>query len=286
MAIPLLLSLAFGAGAYLLFDGLTNPRPLWAHRDVLHPLREFLIRAGLYDVTPRDFVLFSLGAGVLAALFAQLALRWSFLSPLAGVLGACLPLVYYMRRQARRRAAFQVAVVDAVVQLLHGIRTGLAVQEALIGLARTGPDVLRPEFAALVRDMRLSGFEQAVDGMRDRLADPLFDTVANALILNEQLGSRSVTQILEQLATATRGQLRAEQEIQAQQSHNMATVTVMAAIPVALLVAIRLLNPTYLDVFTVWPGQLWLIGSLISLVIGYRASHWFGRIPGEARVLR
>ena len=68
--IPLALALMFGAGVGLLYEGLTNPSRgdgppagwlavvAWRRR-----LREFLVRAGLYDVTPRDFVLFSLGAG-------------------------------------------------------------------------------------------------------------------------------------------------------------------------------------------------------------------------------
>jgi tight adherence protein B len=265
---------------------LTNPRPLWGQRDLLRPLREFLQSAGLYDVTPRQFVLFSLASGAAAALFAQVALRWPFLTPVAALVGATLPLGYYKRRQERRRASFQTAVVDAVVQLRDGIRTGLAVQEALVGLAQTGPEPLRPEFRSLVRDMRLDNFEQALNAMRDRLADPLFDVLASTLILNEQLGGRNVSQVLDQLVNATRGQLRAEQEIRAQEMHNIVSVVALASIPVILLVWMRLANPGYLDVFTVWPGQLILIGSLLSLLAGYRLTRWFGRIPGEPRVLR
>src|SRR5437870_2995028 len=98
MPVPLLLSLAFGFGVYLLFEGLTSPRRERRNVDRLRRLRDFLHRSGLYDVTPRDFLLFSLGAGLVSTLITQQLLRWAFLSPLAGLLGACLPFVYYARR--------------------------------------------------------------------------------------------------------------------------------------------------------------------------------------------
>ncbi len=286
MPVPLLLSLGFGFGVYLLFEGLTSPRRERQETDRLRRLRDFLHRSGLHDVSPRDFLLFSLGAGLLGALVTQQLLRWAFLSPLAGLLGACLPYVYFARREQRRRAVFQVALADAVAQLRDGIRTGLSVQEALIGLARTGPDVLRAEFSALVRESRLDGFETSLNALRDRLADPLFDQVAATLVLNEQLGGRNVSQVLDRLAASTRGQLRVQQDIRAQQAQNAVTALVMVLIPVFLLVAIRVLNPDYLTVFSVWPGQLVLIACFISLVVGYRAVRWCAQLPGEPRVLR
>ena len=53
------------------------------------------------------------------------------------------PYVYYVRRHDRRRAAVQDALVEAIEQLRDAIRTGLSVQEALAGLARSGPSALR-----------------------------------------------------------------------------------------------------------------------------------------------
>ena len=156
--IPLLLSLTFASGVYLTFEGLARPR-----EHVLGPLRwqgaqEFLVRAGLRGVTARDFLIFSIASGGLAAVMAQLFLGWGVISGLAGGLGLLAPYAYYVRRHDRRRAAIQDALVEAIEQLRDGIRTGLSVHEALGGLARTGPDALRAEFASLSRDTRLLGF--------------------------------------------------------------------------------------------------------------------------------
>jgi len=64
MLVPLLLSLSFGLGVYLLYDGLTRPPTAPSQRDRWRALREFLVRAGLPGVTPRDFAIFALASGL------------------------------------------------------------------------------------------------------------------------------------------------------------------------------------------------------------------------------
>lgn len=284
--IPLLLSLCFAAGVYLAYEGLTNPRPPKARSSRLKGVEEFLVRAGLRDVTPRDFVLFSLGTGLFTGLLAQLFLGWGLVSVIAMPLGAVAPFVYYVQRHDRRRAAVQVALVEAIGQLRDSIRAGLAIQEALTNLARSGPEVLRPEFTTLAREMRLLGFEEALAGMRERLADPVFDVVASSLLINDRLGGRNLSQVLDRLAHATQSQLRIQEEIRAYQAKNVLSARIVALVPVVVLVGIRSVNPLYLAVFdTVW-GQAVLAGCLVSIALGYAGMLWMTRLPGERRVLR
>src|SRR5258708_5614881 len=179
-------------GVYLTFDGLARPRERLFGSLRLHAVTEFLVRAGLHDVTPRDFCIFSVASGGLMALLVQLFLGWGVVSALAGGLGLLAPFAYYVRRHDRRRSAVQDALVEAIEQLRDAIRTGLSVPEAVAGLARTGPAVLRAEFARLTRDARLAGFDAALAALRERLAGPVFDVVASALIINDPLGRRQV----------------------------------------------------------------------------------------------
>ncbi|MBI4496652.1 MAG: type II secretion system F family protein [Chloroflexi bacterium] len=284
--IPLLLSLAFGAGIYLIYEGLTDPRLPATQPRRLRGVEEFLIRAGLYDVTPRDFLIFSIATSLVVGLFVQLFLGWGIVSLLAAGLGLVAPFTYYMRRHDRRRAAVQLALVEAIGQLRDAIRTGLSVQEALVGLARSGPDTLRPEFTQLVREIRLLGFERAVAAMRSRLADPVFDVVAATLLLNDRLGGRNVSQVLDRLAQATRAELRVQQELRAYQARNVLSARIVAAVPLVVLVAVRQVNPGYLTLFNDWSGQVMLAGCLISVAVGYAGMLWMTRLPGERRVLQ
>ena len=285
-SLPLLLSILFGAGVFLVYDGFTRKREaVVADRTWDRRAREYLIRAGLYGVTPRDFLAFALGAGVLTGTVAQIILGWPLVTGLAGLCGAVLPVIYYSERHDRRRAAVQTAMAEAIAQLRDSIRSGLSVQEALHGLARNGPQTLRGEFATLVREARLIGFEPALRGMRERLADPVFDVVAGALMLNDRVGGRNVTQVLDRLAQATRAQQLVHQETQALQARNVLSARIVAAVPVLVLVAIRWVSPDYLAVFNGFWGQLVLVGCLASVVVGYLAMRWLASVPTEERVL-
>src|SRR5688572_17131426 len=102
--ITLLLALSFGAGLGLLYGGLVDPRP---PRPGPGPVARLLARAGLADVSPREFVLVSALAGLAAVVAAQVALGWTAVSVLAGVLGTAVPLGYYLRRQEAGRARVQ-----------------------------------------------------------------------------------------------------------------------------------------------------------------------------------
>ena len=283
--IPLLLSLALGCGVYLTFDGLVRPRERLFGPLRLHTAREFLIRAGLHDVTARDFCLFSIAAGGVSALVAQLFLGWGAVSGLIGRLGLLAPYAYYVRRHDRRRSAIQDALVEAIEQLRDAIRTGLSVQDALGGLARTGPEALRAEFASLSRDARLLGFDSALAAMRDRLADPVFDVVACSLAINDRLGGRLVSQVLDRLAEATRAQLRIEHEVRALQGRTVLSARIVAAAPLIALVGLRASNPRYLAIFDSLWGQMVLLGCAASIALGYAAMLYLTRLPGQRRVL-
>jgi tight adherence protein B len=285
--IPLLLSMMLATGVYLAYEGLTNPRFAAAEPEPfrLRRLEEFLIRAGLRDVTPRGFLLFSALAGIVSGLAAQWFLGWGVVSLLAlggGLLG---PYAYFIRRHDRQRALVAAGLVESIEQLRDAIRTGLSVQEALSGLVRTGPEALRAEFSTLGRETRLVGFEGALRSMRDRLADPLFDIVAASLTINDRLGGRHVSQVLDRLAEATRAQLRIQQEVRAQQGRTVLSARIVAAAPLAALVGLRTTNPGYLSVFdSVW-GQVVLVVCAACVGFGYAAMLYLTRLPGQRRVL-
>lgn len=284
--IPLLLSVAFGGGIYLLYDGLTRPRRAARTTGSFHRVEEFLSQAGLHEVRPRDFVVFSVSTALAGGLVAQLLLGWIVVSLLVVGLGLIGPLLYYRHRRDRRRGLLQDALIEATGQLRDAIRTGLSVQNALLALAHSGPESLRPEFVRLAREIRLLGFEPAMTAMRERLADPVYDVVAASLLLNDRLGGRNVSQVLDRLAQATRAELRVQQELRAYQAKNVVSAQIVAAVPLVVLVAIRAVNPAYLALFDGVPGQLLLAGCATSVAIGYASMLWITRLPGEQRVLQ
>ena len=285
----LLLAVIFAAGCALVYDGLTRPaaRPAGVvrRRGRIERAQEFLRRAGLDGVTVRDFALVSLLVGLAFGVLAQLLLGWPAVSLAAAGLGLLGPLAYFTPRQERRRAAIQVALVEAAAQLRAAILPGLSIQQGLTELAITGPEVLRPEFKRLVLDMRLKGLVLALQELRERLADPLADQIVGALVLNDRLGGKQVGPVLDRLVDATRQELAVHQEAKARQSQVVLSARVVAIVPVVVLIGLRLLAPRFMAVYDDPLGQLVLVACLGWVLVGYLSMRWLGRLPQDRRVL-
>jgi Flp pilus assembly protein TadB len=121
--------------------------------------------------------------------------------------------------------------------------------------------------------------------MRERLADPVFDTCVATLLLNENLGSGQLGLVLAELAEAVRDELRVRAEQRSRQLQMVWSARVIALLPVVVLAAIRAVSPHYLDVFDSTSGQLVLGACALSVVVGYLTMRWTSRLPVDERVL-
>jgi tight adherence protein B len=286
--LSLLFALALACGLFLVYDALTAPRaprsaePSGAGRR----LKTFLAEAGLPG-RPWEFVVGSLGLGLVAAWLAFLAVRWPVLGLAAGVALGLVPTLIAAGLIDRRRAALRVALPDALAQLRDVLRGGLSVQAGLEVLAREGPDAVRPEFDRLLREARLggpSGFADAVLAARDRLADPLWDLAAATLLLDDRQGG-GLGEAFDELARSARAKVRALEELDSYRTHVEWSARVLAGLPLVLLVVGRLVSPDYFAVYDGPDGQAWLALALAVIGAGYLAMRWLARPPAEPRVL-
>lgn len=283
------LALVAIAGLVSAFRAITRPADgaRLAEQRLGRRLAAFLERAGVRgQAATGAFVALSLGAAVAGGLISYLLLDWALLALVGAGAGLVAPGLYFARRGRRRRGELQVALVDAIGQLRASLAGGQSVQQALAALARTGPAPLRPEFADLARDLTRHGVVPALRRMQARLADPLFDTFASALIINDRIGGRQIGPVLGQLARAARAELLLQEESRAQQASTVLQARIIAALPWALLLLIREANPGYLAPFDGAVGQLLLLACGAVTVVAYRAMLWLGRLPGEGRVLQ
>jgi tight adherence protein B len=287
--VPLVLSLILAVGVLLVYLSATSGRPRGEPKpreSVTGRLDEFLAEAGVEGVSGRDFLLLSAATGGAAAFVAQLTLAWPVVSLAAGVVGLLVPGWHFRQRREARRAVLQAALAEAVDGLRAAVRAGMSVEEGLASLARSGPEPLRPVLADLVRDLRLTGLEEAIRRAQERLADPVFDTVAAALVMSHRVGGRNLSTVLDGLGRSVRQMVQVEREVRAEQAKNVLSARIVAALPAVLIFAIRGINPDYLDVFSTPVGQGLLALCLLSIVVGYAGMLWATRLPGNQRVLR
>ena len=185
------------------------------------------------------------------------------------------------RRRARERAE---AWPDAVDHIASAVRAGLSLPEALMAVGERGPESLRDDFAAFGRDYQSSGrFNDALDSLKDRLADPVGDRIVESLRIAREVGGGDLGRILRTLSAFLRDDLRARGEIEARQSWTVAAARLAVAAP-WLVLGFMALQPAALARYASPAGVVILVVGFAVCVAAYRLMLRLGRLPTERRV--
>lgn len=279
--------LALGVGIVLVWAALARaplpdrPTPRWwvAWCDVV-------TRADMPGLTGGRLVALCVLAGLAGFLTALAATRaWT----IGAALGAlCLPLpAAAARSRANRRAlAARACWPDVVDSLVSGVRAGVGLPELLVEVGRSGPEPLRPAFAAFARDFRADGrFDAALDGLKARLADSVADRLVEALRIARQVGGADLGQLLRDLGFLLREDARVRGELEARQSWTVNAARLGVAAPWVVLVLLGTQGQAQ-AAYQSAQGAAVLVVGLAASVLAYLLMRRIGRLSHEERSLR
>jgi tight adherence protein B len=246
--IPIAMTAASGAGAYLLVTAL-----LFGRRDLRSPVAAaphltrrasagfyvWKTQAGLDTIQTRDLgaviaAAFAVGAGVAMAFFGAL-----LPALVVGCFTATVPVVVAgQRRRTRREIAH-----DAWPQLIEEIRMltsslGRSLPQALFEAGRNAPLELRPAFAAGHREWLIStDFHRTIDVLKGQLADATADAVCETLLIAQEVGGSDVDRRLADLADDRREDLQYRHDARARQAGVRFARRFVLIVPLGMAVA-------------------------------------------------
>lgn len=281
-----LAGLALGLGLFLIWWSCWVLPEKPAKRSRPGRLAELLTASGIRSVTPSGLVVSSVVLGLFAFLMTWV-LTGSL--PIGGCFGAfaCALPVSVVRWQAGKRSASLMELwPDAVDHLRSAIRAGLSLPEALIQLGENGPAELREPFREFGMAYRSGGsFDTALEGLKERLADPVGDRIVEALRITRQVGGSDLGRLLGTLAEFLRENARTRSELLARQSWtvNAARLAVAAPWIVLLLMAT---NPAAVAAYNTPAGAMVLIAGMMVSVVCYQLMLRIGALPADRRVLQ
>lgn len=249
-------------------------------------LAETLRQAGFEAVSPQSLVVVCLGAAVTAFLLAVAVSRSVVVGACFGVLAGWGPAAWVRARARRRRAVLRELWPEVVDNLTSAVRAGLSLPEALTQLGERGPEPLREPFRAFGRDYRASGrFGDALDALKDRLADPVADRICEALRVTREVGGSDLGRLLRSLSAFLREDARTRGEIAARQTWTVNGARLAVAAPWMVL-AMLSTRPRAVEAYDSATGAIVLAVGGGVCVVAYRIMLRVGRLPDEERVLR
>jgi tight adherence protein B len=176
----------------------------------------------------------------------------------------------------------QDAVLDATRMLRQLLETGAtSVNQAIAVLAERGPVPLRAEFRLI--SARSIGRRQAWKDARERVAEPLFDMLAAAVLIQRPGGGELVPLFADLESSVTAAQ-EVEREARALQAQARSASTIIVALPIAFLVILSMLHSPYLDAFRQPLGEAFLLAMLGVMAAGYLWMRRLLELPGLQRV--
>ncbi|WP_026365301.1 type II secretion system F family protein [Promicromonospora sukumoe] len=279
--------LLLGAGLFSVWWSCWTPTPrptgrvTWQMRT-----RDLLTQAGAPSVTPAMLVGSCVALGVVTLLVALAVTRSPAIAVCFAALAAPGPVVLVRARARHRRRALREVWPEVVDHLASGVRAGLSLPEAVAQLAHRGPVELREPFGRFAQDYRAGGrFGDALDALKERLADPVADRIVEALRLTREVGGQDLGRLLRTLSGFLREDAATRGELEARQSWTVNGARVAVAGPWVVL-ALLSTRPGTAAAYDSPAGITVLVGGGLCALLAYRLMLRIGRLPAERRVLR
>ena len=274
-----------GVGLLLIWMACTSDPPQWRSRRS-RLLADILVQAGAGRTSPTMFVLGSLGLGLLIGMvFLGMSRAWPVAVSFAAIFTA-IPFLIISSRARNRRTRLREVWPEAVDTLVSGVRAGMSLPEALTNLGERGPEVVRPQFRAFAADYAATArFDNSLDRLKARFADPVADRIVEALRLAHEVGGTDLGTLLRSLSQMLREDMRTRGELEARQSWTVNGAKVAVAAPWFVLALLSTRSQAAAAYATATGAVILLAGAVVS-IIAYRLMLRLGRLPEEERMLR
>jgi len=239
--------------------------------------------AGLGAVPGRVVGAAMIGMALAAASVVWLLTALPVLAILAGLAGAWAPVLFLRARRLRLRKVRRQLWPDVCDLLVASIRVGLSLPDAVASLADSAPGVLRPAFVVFARDLRATGrFESSLDRLKESLADPIGDRIAETLRMARQVGGTELTSVLRALSSSVRVDAALRGEVEARQSW-IRGAAVLGAVAPWVILGLLVMRPEGASAYATPEGVLVICAGAGVSVLAYRIMIRIGRLPEPRR---
>ena len=284
-----LIGLMFGLGCFLVLRSWSAPADAAPTRRAVRwreRVQDLLLQAGIVGVSPSQLVAASLTLSFVVLVLVLGVSQVPVIAVAFALFAAAAPTALVRSRRRKRSIELREVWPEAVDNLASGIRAGLSLPEALSALGVRGPEQLRGAFDQFAADYRATGrFNDCLDRLKARLADPVGDRVVESLRMAREVGGTDLGRLLRTLSTFLREDARTRAELETRQGWTVSAARLALASPWALLLLLST-RPAAVEAYRTPAGAMVLVGGGAVSFVAYRVMLRIALLPTERRVLR
>lgn len=231
-------------------------------------LREYLTQAGL-KTKPGKLILTSALLALVALVAVEHLYRIPLLSIPAAILAGLIPFACVYVLRSRRLRAFEKSFPEAIDLLGRAVRAGHSFATGLEMIGTELPEPVAGEFRIVFDEQNFGlPLKDALLNLSERV--PLIDVrfFVTALLIQKETGG-NLAEILDKLARVIRERFRILGEVRTHTAQGRLTAAILIALPPAMLVLLRMLDPAYMKLLWTDPwGPYMIFVALVLQVIG------------------
>lgn len=164
-------------------------------------------------------------------------------SCVSGWLGYMTPLWYYLWKEKKRKAAFEKKILDLTMGLANGMRSGLALPQALEAVTKRMANPMQEELTTVLREYRL-GLElpEALSRLNDRMPCEDLHLLVTTIRLTTKSGG-SLVDVLEKMVETIRGRTEFQERLKNMTAQGRFEAVAMSLAPVVAFVILYFIDP-------------------------------------------
>jgi len=205
-----------------------------------------VIEQGGHQILAYRLTLLAVVMGVLSAILAWVFTRMPIATLSAGFLGVWLPFVKINRDRINRLASFEEQLPDAIDIMRRALMAGHPFNATLRLVAEDMEDPVAREFELTFADINYGNdVRRALLGLLARVPSVTIMALVTAILVQKESGG-NLAEILDQIATVIRGRYKFQRRVRTLSAEGRMSAWVLAFVPLILVVALTISNPSYL----------------------------------------
>ena len=161
----------------------------------------------------------------------------------AAVLGWMAPLVYYRWKQTQRKELFEAKLLDFTMGLASGMRSGLALPQALEATSKRIGDPMQEELQTVLREYRF-GMElaDALQRLNERMPSEDMNLLVTTIKLTTKTGG-SLVEVMDKMVEMIRGRREFQERLKNMTAQGKFEAIAMSLAPVAAFILLYIVDP-------------------------------------------
>lgn len=205
------------------------------------------------QITVTRLVMFSMMAGILAALAVSMLTISILLIVVIGLVGASIPFLHVFWIRRKRFDKFLEHLPDALELISRALSAGHAFSEALHMVSIEMPEPIATEFRKTYEEQNLGlSLKLALENLTQRI--PLLDLrlCVTAILIQRETGG-NLAEILEKVAVTIRERFRILGDLKTLTTSSRLSAWLLCGLPIFVAVAVTGMNPDYMSIL--WKDQ-------------------------------